>query len=80
MLEVFKVVGRVAAQDVPVLIRGESGTGKELVAQALYQHSHRRDQPFMAINCAALPMPCWKANCSATEKGAFTGADRRAHR
>src|SRR5579871_5826680 len=41
MLEVFKVIGRVAAQDVPVLIRGESGTGKELVAQSLYQHSHR---------------------------------------
>jgi DNA-binding NtrC family response regulator len=77
MLEVFKAIGRVAAQDVPILIRGESGTGKELVAQALYQHSHRRDQPFMAINCAALPDTLLESELFGHEKGAFTGADRR---
>ncbi|MBC8114463.1 MAG: sigma-54-dependent Fis family transcriptional regulator, partial [Candidatus Saccharimonas sp.] len=77
MLEVFKAIGRVAAQDVPILIRGESGTGKELVAQALYQHSHRREQPFMAINCAALPDTLLESELFGHEKGSFTGADRR---
>ena len=77
MLDVFKAIARVAAQDVPVLIRGESGTGKELVAQALYQHSHRRNQPFMAINCAALPDTLLESELFGHEKGSFTGADRR---
>ncbi len=77
MMEVFKTIGRVAAQDVPILIRGESGTGKELVAQALYQHSHRREQPFMAINCAALPDTLLESELFGHEKGSFTGADRR---
>ncbi|MBS0201264.1 MAG: sigma-54-dependent Fis family transcriptional regulator [Planctomycetes bacterium] len=77
MLEVFKVIGRVAAQNVPVLIRGESGTGKELAAQALYQHSHRCDGPFIAINCAALPDTLLESELFGHEKGSFTGADRR---
>ena len=55
MLDVFKAIGRVSQQDVPVLVRGESGTGKELVARALYQYSHRCDEIFLAVNCAALP-------------------------
>src|SRR4051812_39931786 len=55
MMEVYKAVGRVAPQTVAVLIRGESGTGKEVIARAIYQHSDRRGQPFLAVNCAALP-------------------------
>lgn len=77
MLDVFKAVGRVAKQNVAVLVRGESGTGKELVARALYQHSDRNDQPFMAINCAALPDTLLESELFGHEKGAFTGADRR---
>lgn len=77
MLEVFKSIGRVSMQNVTVLVRGESGTGKELVARALYQHSGRRDQPFMAVNCAALPDTLLESELFGHEKGAFTGADRR---
>jgi DNA-binding NtrC family response regulator len=77
MLEVFKTVGRVAGQNVSVLIRGESGTGKELVARALYQHSDRVNQPFMAVNCAAIPDQLLESELFGHEKGAFTGADRR---
>ncbi len=77
MLDVFKAIGRVAKQNVAVLIRGESGTGKELVARALYQHSDRSGQPFMAVNCAALPDTLLESELFGHEKGAFTGADRR---
>ncbi len=52
MLEIYKAIGRVAAQDVTVLVSGESGTGKELVARAIYQHSARAKAPFFALNCA----------------------------
>src|SRR5262249_51276594 len=55
MREVYKAVGRVAPQQVPVLITGESGTGKELVARAIYQHGPRAKAPFLALNCAAIP-------------------------
>src|SRR5262249_36608209 len=55
MLGVYKAIGRIASQDVTVLITGESGTGKELVARAIYQHSRRAGGPFLAINCAAIP-------------------------
>jgi len=77
MLEVYKQIGRVAAQDVTVLIRGESGTGKELIARAIYQHSHRVGECFMAVNCAALTESLLESELFGHEKGAFTGADRR---
>lgn len=77
MLEVYKQIGRVAAQDVTVLIRGESGSGKELIARALYHHSHRQGQCFMAVNCAALTDTLLESELFGHEKGAFTGADRR---
>jgi two-component system nitrogen regulation response regulator GlnG len=77
MLEVFKSIGRVARQNMTVLIRGESGTGKELVARALFQFSQRADRPFMAVNCAALPETLLESELFGHEKGAFTGAERR---
>jgi two-component system nitrogen regulation response regulator GlnG len=77
MLEVYKAIGRVAQQDVTVLIGGESGTGKELVARAIYQHSPRDQGPFLAVNCAALPDSLLESDLFGHEKGAFTGADSR---
>jgi two-component system nitrogen regulation response regulator GlnG len=77
MREVYKAIGRVAAQNVPVLITGESGTGKELVARALYQHSTRACAPFLALNCAAIPENLLESELFGHEKGAFTGADRK---
>jgi two-component system nitrogen regulation response regulator GlnG len=77
MQEVYKTIGRVAPQDVTVLITGESGTGKELVARAIYHHSRRVEQPFLTINCAAIPETLLESELFGHEKGAFTGADRK---
>jgi two-component system, NtrC family, nitrogen regulation response regulator GlnG len=77
MQEMCKAIGRLAPQDVNVLILGESGTGKELVARALYHHSRRSGKPFLAVNCAALPESLLESELFGHERGAFTGADRR---
>ena len=77
MHQVYKSIGRVAGQDVNVLVLGESGTGKELVARAIFQHSTRSKDPFLAINAAAIPEALLESELFGHEKGAFTGADRK---
>jgi two-component system NtrC family response regulator len=74
MQDVFNAIRKVAATEVPVLILGESGTGKERAAQALHNLSKRKDGPFIAINCGAIPENLLESELFGHEKGAFTGA------
>ena len=75
--EVFKLVGRVARSDAPVLIGGESGTGKELVAKAVHEYSPRRQREMITINCGAIPENLLESELFGHEKGSFTGAIAR---
>jgi nitrogen regulation protein NR(I) len=74
MQQVFKMIGQVAVTDATALITGESGTGKELVSRAIYHHSNRSEQPFLAVNCAAIPEQLLESELFGHERGAFTGA------
>jgi two-component system response regulator AtoC len=77
MREIREIIEQVADTDITVLVRGDSGTGKELVARTLFQLSGRREQPFVKVNCAALPSELLESELFGFEKGAFTGAQKR---
>lgn len=77
LMEVYKVVGRVASSGATVLVTGESGTGKELVARAIHRTSTRAAGPFVTVNCAAIPEDLLESELFGHERGAFTGAVAR---
>ena len=74
--QVMSVVELVGHSDATVLIQGESGTGKELIAAAVHRHSERSDQPFLQINCAAIPENLMESTLFGHVQGAFTGANK----
>jgi two-component system response regulator AtoC len=78
MRALIRELEQVAPTDITLLILGESGTGKELVARAIHDRSARRDRPFVAVNCAAIPESLHEAELFGHERGAFTGASARA--
>ena len=75
--QVLNLIRVVANSDCVTLIQGETGAGKEVIARAIHNQSSRRQGPFVALNCAAIPVPCLRANSSATKRGALTGACAR---
>jgi two-component system response regulator AtoC len=77
MREIREIIEQVADTDITVLVRGDSGVGKEVVARSLFQLSGRRNQPFVKVNCAALPSELLESELFGFEKGAFTGAQKR---
>lgn len=77
MQGVFRAIGRLSSSSVSVLLTGETGTGKELVARALHKHSPRSEQPFIALNMAAIPSDLIESELFGHERGAFTGADKK---
>nr|WP_211610792.1 sigma-54 dependent transcriptional regulator [Paraburkholderia haematera] len=77
MLALFQSIRKVATNDAPVFVSGESGTGKELTAAAIHARSARRDAPFVAINCGAIPPHLLQSELFGYERGAFTGASQR---
>jgi DNA-binding NtrC family response regulator len=77
MRTVFQIIARLGQVNTSVLIRGENGTGKELVARAIHFNSPRKDKPFVAVNCGAIPENLIESEFFGHEKGAFTGADQR---
>jgi transcriptional regulator with PAS, ATPase and Fis domain len=74
MNKIKAMIDEIAHTDITVLIKGESGTGKELLAQAIHSNSHRKDKPFVKVNCAAIPNGLLESELFGFEKGAFTGA------